>query len=205
MGKRIVMTVGGTLLVSVCVALIRTINWGVDPWTAFVEGFEYLTGLSYGILMIILMGILLVIIFLLDKHYLGLATLITMFVQGPVVDLLEKYFVDVYLANPNIPQKIIMMIIALFCLCFGSSLYMTSDLGVSTYDAISLILSDKRKWKYQYCRILTDVICVVVGFIFHANIGVLTIVTACCMGPLVSWMNEHWSKPIRFGRNAAAS
>ena len=41
-------------------------------------------------------------------------------------------------------------------MCIGSALYFTGNLGVSTYDAVALILSEKKVAKFQYCRIVSD-------------------------------------------------
>ncbi len=194
------MTITGTFLIAVCVSLIRRIAWGVDPFTCLIGGLEVLTGLTYGLLLAIILGILLVVTFILDKHYIGLATCITLFLQGTMVDLLEKRVVARFPPVPDITMKLFMMAVALFCLCFGTSLYIVSDLGVSAYDAISLILSEKKGWKYRLCRILTDVLCVGTGGLLGGDVGILTIITAFCMGPLTSWMNVHWSEPIRYGR-----
>ena len=38
-------------------------------------------------------------------------------------------------------------------------------LGVSTYDAIALILSEKKIAPFKYCRIGTDLICTITGFV----------------------------------------
>ena len=43
---------------------------------------------------------------------------------------------------------------------------MTADLGVSTYDAVAIVMSNKWKWgKFKYVRIATDFVCVFLGII----------------------------------------
>lgn len=85
-------------------------------------------------------------------------------------------------------------------MCFSSALYFTADMGVSTYDAVSLIISEKRKWKFQFCRISSDLFCTVVGFIFGATVGIGTVVTAFFMGPLIAFFNRTVAEPMRYGR-----
>ena len=92
-------------------------------------------------------------------------------------------------------------------LCFGSSLYMTADMGVSTYDAIALILANTWKiGKFKYIRICTDVVCVVVGIamfligggaasLIPTFVGVGTILTAFFMGPLIEFFNVKVARP----------
>ena len=85
---------------------------------------------------------------------------------------------------------------------------MTADLGVSTYDAVAIVLSGKWKLaKFQYCRIGTDLICVVTGVILFliaggtigqipTIAGIGTIITAFFMGPLIQFFNDHVAKKL---------
>ena len=93
-------------------------------------------------------------------------------------------------------------------LCIGSALYMTADLGVSTYDAVAIVMSKKWKWgQFRYVRICTDLACVLLGGLMiylasgsagevAASVGVGTIVTAFFMGPLIEFFNEKIARPI---------
>ena len=104
--------------------------------------------------------------------------------------------------------RIICFIFGFVVLCFASSLYMTADLGVSTYDAIALILTNKWKLgKFKYKRIATDLFCVILGAVLFINgkgeikeipnfIGVCTILTAFFMGPLIDFFNRKIAIPM---------
>lgn len=86
-------------------------------------------------------------------------------------------------------------------MCFGSALYFNADLGVSTYDAVSLVISEKqKKVSFKVCRILSDLICVSLGVLMcklahmswgevGAVVGIGTIITAFFMGPLISFFS----------------
>lgn len=43
------------------------------------------------------------------------------------------------------PARFAFLLIAIVIICFGSALYMTADLGVSTYDAVAIVFA--YKWK----------------------------------------------------------
>ena len=86
-------------------------------------------------------------------------------------------------------------------MCMGASLYFTADLGVSVYDAVALCLSERTPIKFQYCRIGSDVVCVVVGFIFGAKVGIGTLVTVFFTGPLIHIFQEILAIPLIRGRN----
>ena len=85
---------------------------------------------------------------------------------------------------------------------------MTADLGVSTYDAVAIVMSGKWKIaKFKYCRIATDLVCVLVGcglFLLGGGAmkdiptiaGIGTIITAFFMGPLIEYFNVKVARPM---------
>ena len=81
-------------------------------------------------------------------------------------------------------------------MCFASSLYITSNLGVSAYDAQALMLSDTGKIQFRFVRIGTDLVCVAAGFALGATVGVGTLVTAFFMGPLIDFFNRKIARPM---------
>ena len=108
--------------------------------------------------------------------------------------------------------RLLCLVVGMVVLCFGSSMYMMADLGVSPYDAIANTLAYKWKVaKFQYCRIGCDVTCVIVGALIFllgggtvakipTIIGVGTLLTAFGMGPLIAFYNEKISRPMLHGR-----
>lgn len=85
---------------------------------------------------------------------------------------------------------------------------MTANLGVSTYDAVAIVLAYKWKvGKFQYCRIATDLVCVISGIVIFllgggkisavpTIVGIGTIITAFFMGPLIELFNERIARPL---------
>jgi uncharacterized membrane protein YczE len=83
---------------------------------------------------------------------------------------------------------------------------MPANMGVSTYDAIAIIM--EKKWhigKFKYNRIATDFICVIAGTILYvisgeplsavtAIVGIGTIITAFFMGPLVDFFANKFTR-----------
>ena len=47
--------------------------------------------------------------------------------------------------------------------------------------------------------ILTDFICVLTGGLLGAKVGIGTVLTAFCMGPIIQFFNEKVSTPLRYG------
>ncbi len=79
---------------------------------------------------------------------------------------------------------------------------MTSNLGVSVYDAIPIVISENRKWPFRFVRIGCDLICVAIGTLSGLLPGVGTLITAFFMGPLIEFFNNKFSRPFLFGKDA---
>ncbi len=195
MRKRVIMALLGVALGGVCVGIFNKALLGADPFTVFVTGIGIVFGKGYGSVYAIVTGVCLLFVFLIDKHYIGIATIFNLFGIGTIAELTMKLLDQFYHGGP-IWVRFLMLIFSLILLCFGSSLYFTADLGVSAYDAIALILSKRTPVPFRFCRIGTDLICVIIGFICKATIGIGTVITAFCMGPIIQWFNLNVAIPI---------
>jgi len=197
--RRIIMTVFGVLVAGFSVGMFNFSAFGMDPFQVMAHGVWMHIPIGFGTFYAILNLIMLVFIFFIDRHKIGLGTVINIFLLGYVVEF-SSWLFESRIPNPTIGIRIIFLVIGVIILCFGSSLYFIGDLGVSTYDAVALILSEKKVARFQYCRIGTDLICTVIGFVLGATVGIGTIVTAFFMGPIIAFFNKRISIPLRYGK-----
>jgi len=206
--KRLLMTITGVIVCSFNVGLFNISAFGVDPFQCFAQGSHILFSkyLGYGTYYLIISLIMLVGIFIWDKHFIGIATFINMFLTGYIVDFSYRFLVSV-LPSVTLLQRFLMLLGALVIMCFGSALYYTADLGVSVYDAISLILAKKRLniknhiIPFKWIRVISDLICVTLGTIFGKIPGIGTIITAFFMGPLITVFNQKVAEPFLYGKS----
>ena len=205
--RRIMMSLCGVLICAVSVGIFKLAALGVDPFQSLMSGLDQLIPISFGTLYVIVNLILLSFSLLTDRHNIGIATFINLFLLGYVTQftygLLQKLF-----PAPNLFFRIVCLIVGIVIICFGSALYMTADLGVSTYDAVAIVLANKWKVaKFKFCRVGTDLVCVIAGIIVFllgggtissipTIVGVGTIVTAFFMGPLIELFNEKIARPL---------
>ena len=194
---RIVMTIAGVVLCAIAVGFFKCSLFGVDPFQCFAQGSwqRFMGGISYGTYYTGICFLMLALDFFLDKHYIGIATFINMFLTGYIADF-SQAAISRLAPSPSMPLRIAMLLVGVVLMCFASSLYMTSDLGVSVYDAIPIIISNKSKKPFRFCRIGCDVICVIVGALCGLLPGVGTLVTAFFMGPLIEFFNVKFSRPL---------
>ncbi|MBR3809134.1 MAG: hypothetical protein IKK46_02385 [Clostridia bacterium] len=205
--KRILMSVLGVIVGGISVGFFKLAAFGVDPFQSFMSGMEKLIPIDFGTLYVIVNACLLLFALVFDKHYINIATMVNLFLLGYVVDFSHNTLLTIF-PEASMVVRIICFIFGFVVLCLASSLYMTADLGVSTYDAIALILTNKWKLgKFKYIRIATDLVCVVLGAVLFilgkgaikdipAFIGVGTILTAFFMGPLIDFFNRKIAIPL---------
>lgn len=197
--KRIAMSFFGVIVTGFCIGAFQKANLGTDPFTCFVTGIANIFHSTYSTFYIIVTGALLVGVFFVEKHYIGIATVINLFFTGMAADFMRNILDNIFPA-PGMAAQLVMMLLGIFGTCFAASVYFTADLGVSAYDAWSLIAANKYKlMPFRLCRIASDSVCVLTGLIFHVTIGVGTVITALFMGPVVQWFNTNVSEPFLYG------
>ena len=200
MGRRIAMTVIGVLLNGVLVGLFKVSRMGVDPFQVLCAGLDHMIPIPFGTLYAILNLILLVGMFFADRHYIGLGTVINMLFLGYVAQYAQTFFQFLF-PNPSLAARLLMLVIAIPFLCLAGSLYITSDLGVSTYDVWALTLDRRTRFPFRFLRMGTDLLCVGLGFALlgftpAGMIGLGTIITAFFTGPLIDFFNRKISRPL---------
>ena len=205
--RRIFMSLFGVIICAVSVGIFKIAALGVDPFQSLMSGLDKLIPISFGTLYVIVNAVLLLFSLFADRHYIGIATFINLFLLGYITQWTYE-FLQTVIVSPSMIVRLLCLLIAIVIICFGSALYMTADLGVSTYDAVALILVNK--WhigQFKYIRIVTDVICVLLGaglFLLGGGkvaeiptiIGVGTIITAFFMGPLIEVFNQKVAIPL---------
>ena len=204
--KRILMSVLGVTGCGISVGFFKRAAFGVDPFQAFMSGIDALIPVSFGMLYIIVNSVLILFSIKFDRTKIGIATWINLFFLGYIVDY-SYQFLDHLFPELSIEGRIMMLIIGITAMCFSSSFYFTADLGVSTYDAVSLVFSEKyKKIPFRLWRVGCDFICISLGIIsfilscknwseLGSMIGIGTVITAFFMGPLIQFFNEKIAQP----------
>lgn len=197
---RIWMSCLGVLIGGVSVGMFRTAALGVDPFQSLMSGLNCLIPISFGTLYVIANAALLLFSLIFDRRKIGIATLINLTLLGYAAEYSQKFFEFIFPELSFFPS-LLLLVAGIVVMCFGSAMYFNADLGVSTYDAVSLVISEKQsKVPFKVCRILSDLVCVVLGASFclisgmslaevAGVVGIGTVITAFFMGPLISFFS----------------
>ena len=205
--RRIMMSLAGVLICAVSVGVFKIAALGVDPFQSLMSGLDALIPIPFGTLYVIVNALLLIFSLLTDRHNIGIATFINLFLLGYITQFSYE-MLQVLLPDPSLAMRVGCLLVGIVVLCFGSSLYMAAALGVSTYDAVAIVLSEKWKLgKFQYIRIACDFVCVALGvgiFLLSGGTwrqvpeiaGIGTIITAFFMGPLIAFFRRTVALPL---------
>ncbi len=202
--RRILMTVLGVMITGFSVGLLNFSMFGMDPFQVFAHGVWNQFNLGFGTFYTILNLVMLIAVFFIDKKKIGLGTVINIFLAGYAVEFSTWLFASI-IPDPTLLTRIPALVVGLIILCFGSALYFTGDMGVSTYDAIAIVLSEKKIAKFKYCRIATDLICTATGYFLGATVGIGTVATAFFMGPLIAFFIKRVAEPLRYGKKTKSA
>ena len=205
--RRIFMSLAGVFICAVSVGVFKIAALGVDPFQSLMSGLDNWIPIPFGTLYVLVNLVLLTFSLITDRQNIGIATFINLFLLGYITQFSYALF-QRWLPDPSLLVRGLCLIVGIVVICFGSSLYMTANLGVSTYDAVAIVLSYKWKWgQFQYVRICCDLVCVILGVgIFLLSGGTLakvptiagvgTVITAFFMGPLIQFFNDRVAKPM---------
>ena len=201
------MSVLGVVICGLSVGMFKHAAFGVDPFQALMSGLDAVIPIRFGTLYVIVNLLLLSFSLVTDRRKIGLATFINLFLLGYIVEF-SQGVCERLLPAPGIAVRAALFLPALVILSLASALYITADLGVSTYDAVALVWSERQKRiPFQFCRILTDSVCVIAGAVLcllsgmrfvqiFGVVGIGTVITAFFMGPMIAFFNRHVAQPI---------
>ena len=199
--KRILMMLIGNVILGTGAGMLRAADFGVDPYQCFVLGIDKALKLGYGTTFVIVNAVFLVLMLILARKMLNVGTLVNMFFLGYIIDFSYSMCMKIS-SSPSFFVRVVYFIVSIILITFSSAVIYTADMGVSTYDWIALKTAEvQKKVSFKWCRVGTDLICVIIGLVFSIIPGIGTIVTAFLLGPLVSFFRTYCSEPFLYGRN----
>lgn len=194
---RSVASIIGITCISIGAALSESMQMGLDPFTAINRGASELLGFSLGNYQLVVNLIILAIVFFMKKSLLGWGTIYNMVLIGYQVDFFKSLIENMVDAGEmGYMIRIAITIIAILIFTFGVALYMDSDLGVSPYDAITPLITDRTGWKYSPVRIAQDIVVVITAFFLGGPVGVSTFITGFFAGPLIEFFSNKVTEPL---------
>jgi len=168
-------------LVFYALGIVLTIkaNIGYAPWDVFHVGLSETTGLSIGIISI-LVGFVIVILVTVLGEKLGLGTVLNMIFIGLFIDLI--FFINIIPAVNNFFIGTAVLVAGLFIISFGSYFYIKSGFGVGPRDNLMVVLARKTKLPAGLCRFMVELLATVSGYFLGGMVGLGTVISVITIG-----------------------
>lgn len=200
-GLRVILVLVAVFFMGFTLSFLDPIQFGTDPCTVMNLAISHRLGWLYGTTLLIFNCILFLAVIFTDLSKIGIGTVANMVLVGYSKDLVD------YVLIRHIPHtffepmlnRILIMIPALALFVVAVAIYISVDLGTSPYDAIPTIISNKfPKVKSFIIRMSWDIFMTVVGILLGGTVGVVTIVMAFFLGPVISLVRKALERLFGF-------
>lgn len=191
------MSLIGITLISFGAALSQTMNMGLDPFTAINTGASELLGFTLGNYQLFVNAAILAIILFFDRKIIGWGTIFNLVLVGYMIEffisMLESFIDPTQFA---FIVQLLITVVAIIIFTFGVALYMDADLGVSPYDAIAPVITDRVSANYKTVRMIQDIVVVITAWILGGPVGVSTFITGFLAGPLIDFFSNRFTSKL---------
>ena len=191
------MSLIGITLISFGAALSQTMNMGLDPFTAINTGASELLGFTLGNFQLFVNAAILAIILFFDRKIIGWGTIFNLVLVGYMIEffisMLESFIDPTQFA---FIVQLLITVVAILIFTFGVALYMDADLGVSPYDAIAPVITDRVSASYKTVRMIQDIVVVITAWILGGPVGVSTFITGFLAGPLIDFFSNRFTRKL---------
>lgn len=189
MAVRVVLLLLGLWIAHLGVTLFLQTNLGSDPFNVFVQGlFRAIpwpdwAGMTHGRVHLLVSLLIMVVLLVVDRSYVGIGTVLCMALGGPIIDVYTLWLSP--FLNETLPLAVRVPLLAVGCviLAFGMTIVIRSQAGTGPNDLVAVVLSDKSGKPFGPVRIGVDLTFALVGFALGGVVGVGTIICAFLVGP----------------------
>ena len=164
------------------VALMIRSDLGLGPWDAFHVGLHRITGLTVGVVSIVVGLVIICGTWFIGVRP-GAGTLVNMVMIGVFIDLLL----------PVVPEAphwgwglgYYLLAIAVFGVATGA--YLGARLGSGPRDGLMIGLSERSGWSVSRVRTGVELAVLAAGWLMGGRVGVGTVLFAFSVGPAMQW------------------
>lgn len=203
MGKKIqigklLLAIIGIILVGTGVAFNAAAALGNDSVGIMYDGIRSIANFSsaqLGMASNIVNIVLVIIVFLLERHYVNIGTFIYIVPYGIIVDFGGKLYHTLFHVQ-TLPIQIVGATIGCLLLYIGVAMYITADIGLDPFTGMVMVIRDKVNKEYRIVKIFFDITCIIIGFALGGKLGVITIITALSAGPVIQFFADSMKKFI---------
>ncbi|MBY8342180.1 hypothetical protein LXH13_07015 [Streptomyces spinosirectus] len=194
LGRRLIQLYAGLALYGASSALLVEAGLGLEPWNVLHQGVAELTGLTIGVVSIIV-GAAVLLLWIPLRQRPGLGTVSNVFVVGLAMDGTLSVVPDVHSLAVRIP----LLLSGIVLNGAATGLYIAARFGPGPRDGLMTGLHRRTGRSIRLMRTAVEVAVVATGFALGGSLGVGTVLYAVSIGPLAQLFLRLFDVPPASG------
>jgi uncharacterized membrane protein YczE len=191
--RRLLQLFLGLAMYGLSLALFIRAGLGLDPWDVLHQGVAGRTGLSIG-LVVIIVSFLVLLLWIPLRQRPGFGTLCNAVLVGVFADI----GLALIPALSHLGGQIGMLAGAVLLNGIASACYIGARFGPGARDGLMTGLARRTGWSVRLSRTLIEVVVLAVGWVLGGSVGVGTVAYALAIGPLVQLLLPVFMVPAAF-------
>jgi uncharacterized membrane protein YczE len=185
LARRLPRLLAGIVILGVGIAPVLHAELGVAPWDVLHQGLSDVTGLSFG-LVVVLVGLVVLLTWIPLKQRAGIGTIINTLTVGFIVNGMLNVLPEVH----NLAVRWAMLLGGIVVTSFGMALYIGAGLGPGPRDGLMTAVA-ARGHPLWFVRTVIELLALGVGFALGGDVGIGTVLFAFGIGPVGHWFLAH--------------
>ncbi|WP_037859900.1 YczE/YyaS/YitT family protein [Streptomyces sp. NRRL S-340] len=190
LGRRLVQLYAGLALYGASSALLVEAGLGLEPWGVLHQGLAELSGLTIGVVSIIV-GAVVLLLWIPLRQRPGLGTVSNVFVVGLAMDGTLALVPDARALAVRIP----LLVAGILLNGAATGLYICARFGPGPRDGLMTGLHRRTGRSIRLMRTAVEVAVVATGFLLGGTVGVGTLLYAVSIGPLAQLFLRVFAVP----------
>ena len=181
LARRLPRLLAGIIVLGIGIAPILDAELGVAPWDVLHQGLAEVTGLSFG-LVVVLVGLVVLLTWIPLKQHAGIGTIINTLTVGFIVNGMLDVLPEVH----NLAVRWAMLLGGIVITSFGMALYIGAGLGPGPRDGLMTAVA-ARGHPLWLVRTVIELVVLSIGFALGGDVGIGTVLFAFGIGPIGHW------------------
>lgn len=176
---RLVQLIVGLSLYGVALALMIRAGLGVSPWDVLSQGVSAHTGLSFGLVTLLIGAV--VLLAWLPLQMPGVGTLLNVLLVGPAADV-AMLFIP---APTELWAQALLFTSGLGLLVVATGLYIGAGFGPGPRDGLMTAINGRWGFRIGRVRAVIELTVLAIGWLLGGTVGIGTLAFALLVGPLL--------------------
>ncbi|KND43372.1 YczE/YyaS/YitT family protein [Streptomyces stelliscabiei] len=200
LGRRLTQLYTGLALYGASSALLVQAGLGLEPWNVLHQGLAELTGLTIGVVSIVV-GALVLLLWIPLRQRPGLGTVSNVFVVGIAMDATLALVPEAHTMAVRIP----LLVAGIVLNGVATGLYIAARFGPGPRDGLMTGLHRRTGRSVRLMRTAVEVAVLATGFALGGTVGVGTALYALSIGPLAQLFLRLFAVPSESGSTVVAT